>query len=299
MLSPEMLYLLLWSAALLWIVTECRRSFRPHEFLLTGAATAFLCYLDAAGFLLLLFVGGVLLCRREKNPGSGRKALALLLFLLGVLSCFAACVAADAWLSRKTFAGVLSAWLCLYSPGSFSIPVALENVRFPADYIILACVTVFGIFSFWRDRTRDTLTVWVLGAAAAVIAGCFGIFTEYMPIGLYLYLFVIILAGIGAEECFRRPEPEIMPAKGGEAGEELSLNWEESGNNTEGESEEPEFLDLAPLPGARRKPVRLIENPLPLPKKHEKRSLDYNIRTVDEKQDDFDLQIDENDDFDI
>lgn len=314
MLSPEMLYLLFWSAALLLIVTQNGRRFRIFEFLLTGAVTAFVCYLDAAGLFLVLFTVAVLLCRREENPGSGRKALALLLYLLGVLLCFTGCIAADAYLSGKTFTGVFSAWVRLYSPGSFSIPVALETARFPVDYIILVCIMALGIFSFWRDKGKDRIMVWVLGAAVAIAAGCFGIFTPQMPVGVYLYLFVIILAGIGVEECFRRVEPaEILldayECAEGQAESPAAVRGTEkmqtgTGNTDDGKSaesisEEPEFLDLEPLPETRRRPVQFIENPLPLPKKHKKRSLDYSIREVDDRQDDFDLQIDENDDFDI
>lgn len=42
--------------------------------------------------------------------------------------------------------------------------------------------------------------------------------------------------------------------------------------------------------------INYIENPLPLPKKHVKRTLDFKL---DDKQDEFDVEINENDDFDI
>ncbi|MGN0377251.1 MAG: hypothetical protein ACI4ED_06415 [Suilimivivens sp.] len=44
------------------------------------------------------------------------------------------------------------------------------------------------------------------------------------------------------------------------------------------------------------KKVKYIENPLPLPKKHEKRTLDFKL---DQKKDDFDFEISPDDDFDI
>lgn len=42
--------------------------------------------------------------------------------------------------------------------------------------------------------------------------------------------------------------------------------------------------------------INYIENPLPLPRKHVKRTLDFKL---DDKQDEFDVEINENDDFDI
>lgn len=44
--------------------------------------------------------------------------------------------------------------------------------------------------------------------------------------------------------------------------------------------------------------VKFIENPLPLPKKHVKKILDYD-RELEDGQEDFDIEIDEDDDFDI
>jgi flagellar biosynthesis/type III secretory pathway M-ring protein FliF/YscJ len=44
------------------------------------------------------------------------------------------------------------------------------------------------------------------------------------------------------------------------------------------------------------KTIHYIENPLPLPKKHVKRSMDFGL---EEKEDDFDIEIKPGDDFDI
>ena len=43
---------------------------------------------------------------------------------------------------------------------------------------------------------------------------------------------------------------------------------------------------------------RFIENPLPLPKKHEKKAMEYQYE-LDESKLDFDVEIAENDDFDV
>ncbi len=44
-----------------------------------------------------------------------------------------------------------------------------------------------------------------------------------------------------------------------------------------------------------KKEIKYIENPLPLPKKHEKRTLDFKL----DKKDGFDVEVDPNDDFDV
>ena len=43
---------------------------------------------------------------------------------------------------------------------------------------------------------------------------------------------------------------------------------------------------------------RFLENPLPLPKKHEKRTMDYQHEVAEDRME-FDYEIDEDDDFDI
>ena len=42
--------------------------------------------------------------------------------------------------------------------------------------------------------------------------------------------------------------------------------------------------------------VELLENPLPLPKKHEKKVMDFDVA---KQKDDFDFALSENDDFDV
>lgn len=44
--------------------------------------------------------------------------------------------------------------------------------------------------------------------------------------------------------------------------------------------------------------VKLIENPLPLPKKHEKREMDYQYQVAEDKMR-FDVEVPDGDDFDI
>lgn len=50
--------------------------------------------------------------------------------------------------------------------------------------------------------------------------------------------------------------------------------------------------------GREEEKIRLIENPLPLPKKHVKKTMDYRI-DVTEEQMKYDMEVREDDDFDL
>lgn len=47
-----------------------------------------------------------------------------------------------------------------------------------------------------------------------------------------------------------------------------------------------------------KKEIRFIENPLPLPKKHVKKTMDYRFIPDREKMN-YDIEVDKNDDFDL
>lgn len=64
-----------------------------------------------------------------------------------------------------------------------------------------------------------------------------------------------------------------------------------------GELEKNEEPEKSEGPEKREKP-RYFENPLPLPKKHVRREMDYQY-PVEEKDMKYDVEVPENDDFDI
>ena len=86
-----------------------------------------------------------------------------------------------------------------------------------------------------------------------------------------------------------------MAVKGAETGskQETAENGTGTGDGQDmaGQGAEAE----AALP---QRKVRMIENPLPLPKKHVRRRLDYGMEVPEGKYD-FDLEVDDKDDFDI
>lgn len=279
-LSPEMLYLVLWCGILFWISLENNRDWKLWEFVPIGVIIAVAGYLDIAGFFLLGFAVAVIFaCSSE--TATRKRLLAALVCLAGAGVGLVGSVAVDALASGKQFGNVMQAWVKLYQPLSFELPLSVEaSESGVAGYLVLLCVLSLGVYAFWRNRKTDALKAWVLVAVIMALAACFRILTVEMPVNRYLYLLLSILAGVAIEEC-------VVPCR---VNEEAKREFAEIINLDEPSAE------LLTEEKEEEKP-RFIENPLPLPKKHQKRTLSYRVE-VGEGKDDFDISVDEDDDFD-
>lgn len=347
-LSPAMLYLFLWALMLLLISAGVSEIRHPIWYCVTGILVAAVCYLDAMGCLLLLIAAGVFLRRQAEDHGKGSRFLRLLLFAAGAAAGFCGICLADARLSGKRFSGVVGVWLRQYRPEDFQMPLSLGVSVMLTEYIVLFCVLALGVFAFWRSKKDDHMAPWLLLLGVLAAAGCFGVFTQEVPMGLYVYLILTVMAGVALETCvLRESGPGLIRAEAGEESvEALTESGESEETKTESVETKKESVEVktekepakAPeenresvevkaekeptkAPEENREPVEvktekepsmapaeskeltgnqveMIENPLPLPKKHVKKKLDYHVN-VSAGQDDFDLDVDETDDFDI
>jgi len=346
LLSPEMLYFAFVAVALALVSAGCGGKLRPFLFLPAGILIALFFYLDVLGSMLLIWAAAVVFCDREEDPGRKRKVAAFLLCLAGCLVGFLGCVFADAVFSRVSMLEIFRAWLLLYQPESFRMPVTIAGGDTGLESIILIGMMVFGIFSFWCDVQRERMAVCLVGVLGIMFAEGYGILTAEIPGGLYLYLLFALLAGLGIGQCFSAvkegaeemgseeenggitAEVVCKGTKDGK-GEEREASRDRSSGALNGESggafsEKPdgalngepgdasagqavgtaqEISETVPVerqePTLQQKePVKYIENPLPLPKKHVKRVLDYPLELASGKED-FDYPTAADDDFDI
>ena len=100
----------------------------------------------------------------------------------------------------------------------------------------------------------------------------------------------------------KQPEPEAKAAGAGQPPESRKQPETEpkaagAGQLPEGPKQPEPEAKAAESVQKSEKPPRFLENPLPLPKPHRKKVLDYDAET--DAEDDFDHPVDENDDFDI
>lgn len=313
-LGPEPLYQLLWMIGLC-VCVEALDSFRQRGdtpgirsvggFFLSGIAIGILGYLDITGLLLLLVVFSVLFLETKKQVKRMRRFGAGTLGLFGTAVSFFACIALDAVGSGKLMGNVLLAWWKVFSPGKFTWIALYEQPavhtyvpsKLVADIIVVIMVTILasGVFSYWCRKGRERQAVWLsLVLALGILSGC-GMPSEDMPGLSLLYLLLAVAAGAGVQavlpyemDLLQEFQPvlsepvEAVPM--GVAPKKRRLKVQD--------------LETEDLPEEEETPaVQYIENPLPLPKKHVPKVLDYKLNS-DDRDFDYDYPVAEDDDFD-
>lgn len=287
-LSPEPLFLFFYGMALL-MITFCLKTGRQTfgKWLFLGIFTGLLVYLDVMGVTLLLFAAGIFLVRgADVEKKLKRKAVLFLLSLLGAVFGFGGAFFADVFFSGKEPASILQATGELYMPSlpQMSMFAAIESVRF--DVIILLCIMAFGIFSFWCNHWSDELAIWVLVTLGTLVLLLFQIPTQEVSGLLWCYLFMTVMAGVGISNIFKIrqvAERKVdMPKQQNNSteGKETMGQEEKLEENREGGTVTVEFE-------GKTREVKLLENPLPLPKKKVHKAMDFDYEVKDD--DDYDI----------
>ncbi len=293
-LSPEMLYFFLLMAAVLIVTADYLKLCHPFLFFPIGVLISVYCYLDILGLLLLLLAFATISHRQEAADEAG-KGVAVICCVVGLCCGFCVCVLAGAILSGTSMPEAAEAWFTLYQPKSFHVPAVVEGVASDVEGIMLLGLMVFGIFSFWHDTERECVTWCVLAVCLVMTAGFYGILTNEMPGSFLLYVLFAVLAGTGVGQCLR-----TVPYMRKKAAEDIFEDREEE--TWEKAAEEPNQEKTSsvevPMEDKGEKKINFIENPLPLPKKHIPRTLDFS-REVGSTGEDFDHAVTADDDFDI
>lgn len=317
-LGPEPLYQLLWMIGLC-VCVEALDSFRQRGdtpgirsvgvFFLSGIAIGILTYLDVTGLLLLLVVFSVLFLETKRKVKIMRRIGAGALGLFGTAVAFFACIALDAVGSGKQMENVLLAWWKVFSPGKFTWIAlyeqpAVHTVDYTVVYVIMVTILATGAFSYWCRKEHERQSVWfALVLALGILSGC-GMPSVDMPGLTLLYLLLAVAAGAGVQavlpyemDLLRGFKPvlsepvEAVPV--GAAPQKRRLKVQDL--------ETEDLPEEEPAPASEENPeadkIQFIENPLPLPKKHVPKVLDYKLNSADDDFD-YDYPVAEDDDFD-
>ena len=144
-----------------------------------------------------------------------------------------------------------------------------------------------GCFSFWCSKKNTRQGVWIALAAAFTALLAFQMENANVGSEAYLYIIFSVLAGVGIEAVFVK---ETVPEKMSE------VEIEEAAEIVD-ETEEILAIDNSATEEKLPSKIQFLENPLPVPKKHTPKTLDYRLQGKDGDQ--FDLDVSEEDDFDI
>lgn len=305
-LSPGMLFLFFFAAVMAfgaWLSSKGR----PWAFGLAGVLGGAVCYLDVSGILLLVYILGLAFLKPDQEPAEKRKVRFGSSFQIwslgGFLAGFFVLIAADALFCGKNVGNILEAWMALYSPGEFELPQALSAEGISGEVILLSCCLLPGIYSFWCRKKKERFRIWIFMVILSGGLQCLQMTAEELDGSTLLYILLSVLAGVGIREIFSEPvkAPDHMeqtPFKQAEEEEFTILREFDKDRKTQDMQEEKaENKERKEEEKAQKQQINYIENPLPLPKKHEKKVMDYKISCA--VQDDFDFPVEDNDDFDL
>lgn len=288
-LSPEFLFLLIYFIVL-WLIGRIlpKSDSNPLLYVVIGCLIGICCCLDVAGLTLLVFVAGIFSVERDwpesiwNQPG-----YVFLLHFLGAIAGWCLVIVLQAALGGKDILIVLYEWLQLFGPGGFgiwseaySLPEHMNASAVLGNAIVLYGLLVFGIFTFWKKKDYEHQGIWVGAAVVLLAMQCFRIPAIQLPGVTNLYLYLAVLAGIGVSDLWTVDSSgeEAIHKKEGIFNKKGKVKAYMSENNeTKAESK-----------------VKYLDNPLPLPKKHQARVMDYQIKD----EDDFDFKVKDDDDFD-
>lgn len=290
--SPRMLYFLLFGIVLLMVGRMTARQKKDKfgwygwlQTVLCGAAIAAVTYLDGVGLLLFIPVFGLALAKGRKRLFSQWGVV-----LVSFLAVLAVLFFADASLSGADFISVCRVWAASYVPQS---PVLSDLVFLRENTVmelallsVAAFVILLGLPGFFCSRKEECQTPFMMLEIGLVLLCICR--TDHVQVR-YGYLMLAVFAAMAGAAA------RAVSAHGetGEAAEEKTV--EESGV-----SQLPAAvaaLSEAVDPPAAGK-VKFIENPLPLPKKHVKKTMGYQ-REIPPEEMHYDVEVDENDDFDL
>lgn len=287
---------------------------------LTGAGIGALAYLDMTAVTLFIVLTAVFTGKKAKQEempvryssvmNAGIYAAAI---VAGVL-CWFGVLAAVSYGRGTSLADGLRIWAEFYG----------RNMRFSGfaamypyiyDVYIMGIQVVFAsflIFEIFRDGREQNYTLWILLCilAAPTPRAVMGV----QPFGILSLYIWSVLAGLGLQNCIFGGKRRVMQAmikeinsaaEGAEEAEQAEIVREiaqeiekiRQEKNEEQAGDADRVREPAQDAFEEQKP-RFIENPLPLPKKHVKKEMDYQY-PVAEHDMKYDVDVAEDDDFDI
>ena len=287
--EPEWLFFVLYMIGMLIAVSFVKaycanRICKPLAVIgaaVVGAVIGGLTYLDlvAASLLIVILITAVgKKNRQDEVPVHNSAGVSAAVILTAVLVCTAVwfgTIAVASYMSGTNLTGDVfwnRLFTCLGNSYFYTSRKPYSN-----DLYLIAVLIVpasFLAFEFFRSGREQNFMPWILLCLIAAPTPM-AVYGEHGYGILSLYVWAV-LAGLGLQNCILGDKKKVMKA----VIEEI--------NTTVEKAEETEEIAK----------TNYIENPLPLPKKHVAREMDYRYE-VEEQNMKYDVEVPENDDFDL
>ena len=296
-IDPECLYLVLYLLGLFVILGFIKDYLAGKSVLgglpgavFTGVLIGVLTYLELWSVTLLFFLVGLFTGKREREDSISGRVLHTFMTVAACAGSFLAVVGVDAAFSNVSFERAVRVWAYPYSLirwNGFLFDMFKGNLLF---WVLLILPAAFLVFEFLRSGREQNYTLWLF--SCVLFTPVLMMDLNRISYGSILLFFWGMMAGLGLKNCLLSGQAEVMRAKiqeintsaGAEAIQEIRAATETAEKNVEA---------AQPV----EKP-RYIENPLPVPKKHVKREMDYD-HEVSESAMHFDIELVEEDDFEL
>lgn len=303
-MTPECLFFLLYLTGL-YIVGSYARNFNRYFHgtgsavcgaLVSGLVTGILSYLDASAVTLAVWFIPLLcgVCQREETV---RISFSLRLFLfmsalLFTVLAFMGMFVLDAGVCQLPMGEVTRSWFALYA-----VHLPVDYLLYQTDISLWECfvpviLSSWLVMAFWNRKEEENAAPWIL--LMILLAPTPLARVGVLPYQVYAIFLWGVLAGIGLQQSFVIQNVVTEAPAAGTSAAETSVTQKVIMQAKEEEAAMPvqeETSKPAPVP-------RFLENPLPLPKKHEKRVMDYEYEVPEEKMK-FDIECTQDDDFDL
>lgn len=302
-IAPKCLLTVLFLAGLYLVISFVNTSLAgrpiyggmPGAFLL-GVVLGFLCYLEAGCGVLFLFLAGLFTGKPGGNLERKQRIERLLIVIVGGLAGLFGAIAEDASLSGVVFYQGLLWWTDTF----FSLDMErmrLLEVILCQDYLLFLLVFLsasFVVFEFIRKGCEQAFSLWFL--PCILVTPVFLMDFSVAGFGGIALFFWSVMAGLGLKSAMFGGQAELVREKIEGINASVPVT-PEPGEEIQTDVSDPDLPKTEVSEADAQEKPRFIENPLPLPKKHVKRTMDYDYEVAEEDMH-YDVEIDAENDFD-
>lgn len=274
------LYMIIMMIAVSFVRSYCSNQLRkPSAFfcsVVLGIMIGVLAYLELTAVTLLIVLAAVAIGKKDQQEGmeiycsAGLNAAVIVTAFLACILGWIGMTAILSYSGGTTFTGDIEKWVEFHIQ-NIQISGFASMYPYILDIYMMGFLVIpasFLIFEFFRSGREQNYMLWLL--MCILVAPTPRTVIGVQPYGILSIYIWAVLAGLGLQNCIFGGGTKIMQEV-----EEINQQVEE----------------------AKEKP-RFIENPLPLPKKHVKREMDYQY-SVEDKDLNYDVEVSENDDYDL